>query len=104
MTMAKKIRRNRKGEEIGTVQLRIFLLWHLEQCGGWTTGDKLEAAVWATFGKMFGPDDLKLMRVGRHSKRPKWKNSLDWAKAQATKMKRIHLRSEWREGRKITYI
>lgn len=63
------------GEEVSSISFRrVVLALALEH--GVITNEQVEAVIAQRFGHLFSPDDLRLLNG-----RPKWKNTLDWAKA-----------------------
>jgi len=74
---------NGPGEEISARSYLRFIQLFIRKKGGVVDQADLEAEIEKHFGGIWGPDDLRPIRsVGGHT-RPKWKNTLDWAKVMA---------------------
>jgi hypothetical protein len=96
---------NGPGEEISPQSYLRFLQVYVQRRGGVVDQDDLEAEIEKHFGGIWGPDDLRPLRIGGRHPRPKWKNSLDWAKVMARKLDPpILSRSARRQGKKFTLI
>lgn len=90
---------NKKGEENSARSYRAFMLAQLRKHNGVMISEELEEAVFRNYGDTFGPDDLRLVK-----KRPKWKNTLDWAKAVGARKGEVATRSCQENKKKVTYI
>jgi len=99
------LRPNVRGEETSPHSYEQFILLQLHKHHGWMTQAQLEQAVLGNFGRSFGPDDLRLMRVGKSgAKQPKWRNNLAWAKVVLRKLGLILQRTRTVNGVKGTYV
>jgi len=75
---------NKKGEETGAISFVQFIERLLrESATGVFKQEEVEAAILdePSLGGEFGPSDLRMKKVGRSGKMPKWKSNLDWCKA-----------------------
>lgn len=76
---------NGPSEEISPQSYLRFIQLFVRKMGGVVDQSDLEEEIVKHFGGIWGPDDLRpIIGVGGRS-RPKWKNSLDWAKVMARK-------------------
>jgi len=76
------LRPNQKGEVISPRSSLLILHAFLAEKGGMAYRADLEAELTWHFSGVWGPDDL---RPHKATGRPRWLNSLDWAKAEAGK-------------------
>jgi hypothetical protein len=74
---------NGPGEEISPVSYLRFLQRYVRKMGGVVDQADLEAEIERHFGEIWGPEDIRPLRIAGKHARPKWKNSLDWAKVMA---------------------
>lgn len=88
----KHLSRNEEGTETDAPSYLAFMLKLLELNEGWITQPDLEQAMIRNYGASWGPDDLRPVRVGNVTERPKWKNALDWAKVLGFKKEQIATR------------
>lgn len=89
-----RMSRTPKGAENSAGGYVWFLGLALERHGGVMTASEIEAEFLRHYERSFGPDDKRLIRVGKHGRQPKWKNALAWAKVIG-----IKLRLWWRRER-----
>lgn len=76
---------NGPGEEISPRSYLRFIQLYVRKMGGVVDQADLEAEIVKHFGGIWGPDDLRPLRIAGKTARLKWKNSLDWAKVMARK-------------------
>lgn len=96
---------NLRGQETSGRSYVQLLMLTLLNNGGVVTNKQLEQAVLRNFGSSFGPDDKRMIRVGRKGYRmTKWRNTLAWAKVMAKKKNLIAWRQMQRNGVKKKYI
>jgi hypothetical protein len=96
---------NGPGEEISPMSYLRFIQHYVRKMGGVVEQADLEAEIEKHFGGIWGPDDLRPLRIGGRYPRPKWKNSLDWAKVMARKEDPpILARTTRRKGRRFTVL
>jgi hypothetical protein len=95
----KKLHVNVRGEENSPRSYLQFILALLKM-NPVITQAQLETELLEHFKPSFGPEDVRIMKVGKRGKQPKWKNSLAWAKVVARKQKTI----AWRKRGKVSYI
>jgi len=74
---------NGPGEEISARSYLRFIQLFIRKMGGVVDQADLEAEIEKHFGGIWGPDDKRPLRIGGKHPRPKWKNTLDWAKVMA---------------------
>ena len=96
---------NGPGEEISPRSYLRFIQLYVRKKGGVVDQADLEIEIERHFGGIWGPDDLRPIRsVGGHT-RPKWKNSLDWAKVMARhEDPPILARTQWLKTGKFTAL
>mgnify|MGYP007073202816 FL=1 len=99
----KTLSKVKKGEEISPHSY-IELIRHELIQRPVTTNAALLKKIEQVFGNKFGPDDLRRIKSGKRSSRPKWMNNVDWAKAVLTKKGEIAVRSRIRKGKRETWI
>lgn len=73
-------------EVISPLSYLLFLQLYVRKMGGVVNQADLEAEIKKHFGPVWGPQDLRPIRVAGKYARPKWMNSLDWAKLMARKL------------------
>lgn len=73
--------KNGPGVENAGESYRLLIL-ELLKPKGWVLKSEVREAILRNYGSSFGPDDLRLKRVGRHGFQPKWQNTFDWAVVQ----------------------
>ena len=82
----RRLSKDRPNEENSAPAFCKTLVELLKRNGGVMTQQEIEAAFLKNYGKTFGPDDLRPIPVAKTGKtRPKWKNTLDWAKVLGRK-------------------
>ena len=99
----RKLSKNGTDEENSARSYRIFMIEQLKKNDGVMEQSQLEAAVLRNYGHTFGPADRRTVRCFGTT-RPKWKNTLDWAKAAACRMGQVATRSKTEDKVKKTYI
>jgi len=99
----KKLSKNGINEENSARSYRIFMIEQLKKHGGVMEQSQLEAAVLRNYGHTFGPADRRKVQCFGTT-RPKWKNTIDWAKAAACRMGQVATRSRTEDKVKKTYI
>ncbi len=101
----KRLTRNDSGYENSPQSYHRFMMTLLASNGGVLTQDQLESELLEHFRPSMGPDDLRMMNVGkRGAQQPKWRNSLAWAKVTARKQNLILQRTNTFEGEKTTWV
>lgn len=74
---------NGPDEEISARSYLRFIQLLVRTKGGVVDQADLEAEIEKHFSDIWGPDDLRPLRSVGGRTRPKWKNTLDWAKVMA---------------------
>lgn len=91
---------NQLGEEFSARSYLNFMLEFIRSKGGVVDQADLFAEIRERFGPYWGPNDLRLLK-----KRPKWMNTVDWAKVGGRKLKEpILSRTVRRQGKKLTIL
>lgn len=99
----RKLSKNGANEENSARSYRIFMIEQLKKHGGVMEQKDLEEAVLRNYGHTFGPADKRQIHsFGKP--RPKWKNTIDWAKAAACRLGQVATRSKTENKVKKTYI
>jgi len=96
------MKRNGKGEEVSARTLKEYLERFVLDAGGVVSQAELERAIARDFHGIFGPEDR---RPHGKSNRPKWLNTLDWAKVMARRLRPPILnRSRREDGKRVVYL
>ena len=77
----KSLSKNTKGVENAGESYRLLILEMLK-AKGWVLKNEVREAILRNFGPSFGPEDLRLKKVGKYGRQPKWQNTFDWAVVQ----------------------
>jgi len=96
---------NGPDEEISPLSYLRFLQLYVHKMGGVVDQVDLEAEIEKHFGAIWGPEDVRPIQVFGEYSRPKWKNSLDWAKVMARKQTpQILSRTQKRKTGKLSVL
>jgi hypothetical protein len=94
-----KMHRPKPNQEISAASYSALLLRVLEEHKGWICNEDFLAIVEEIFGPIFSEADKRNMRG-----RPKWMNTVDWAKATLTSAGVIYTRSRQSKGKRQSFI
>ena len=94
-----EMHRPNANQEISAASYRELLLRVLDDHRGWIRYGEVLSMVKKMFGPVFGKADKRIVRG-----RPKWMNTVDWAKASLTSADMIRTRSRQRNNKNESYI